>query len=315
METDIQENLIRRYLLGDLPEAEQLALEQSFFADDEMFEQLWAAENQLLDSYARNLLAPAQRDLFEKNYLASPVHRERLAFARTLVQAADSPPRPAAFDNRQAVVSRTGFSRWFGGRFMQWSVAVATLFIVVAGLWLLAERGRLRDQMNQLQEAKAEEEQRAAELENRIAEERKRQEELASELERLRRDQGKGEKPTPAPPDSSPQRSVVSLLLSPMILRSVGETAQLKITAATTEVRLQLKIQESSARNFRVSLRTVEGAQVWNASASRKGAAMLNVPVPAAKLSTRDYILTLSANDAANQPQEIGRYFFRVIKQ
>lgn len=315
METDTQENLIRRYLLGDLPEAEQLALEQGFFADDEKFEQIWAAENQLLDSYVRNALAPAERDLFEKNYLASPVHRERLAFARSLVQAVDRPPRPAASDSLQGLASRAGFSRWFGGHFLQWSAAAATLFLVVAGLWLLAERGRLRDQMHQLQQAKAAEQQRAAELENRIAEERKRQEELAYELGRLREEQNKGEKPTPPAPEVSPPRSVVSLLLSPMILRGIGETAQVKIPPATTEVRLQLKIQESSARNFRVSLRTIEGAQVWNASASRKGAAMLNVTVPAARLSTNDYILTLSANDAANQPQEVGRYFFRVIKQ
>jgi hypothetical protein len=315
METDTQENLIRRYLLGDLPEAEQLALEQEFFADDEKFEQVWGAENHLLDSYVRNALAPAERDLFEKNYLASPLHRERLAFARTLVQAVDSPPRAAAYDSRRAQSSPTGFSHWFGGRFMQWGMAVATLIMVIAGVWLLAERARLRDHMNQLQEAKAEEQQRAAELENRIAEERRRQQELAAELARLREQQGKSEKPGPAPPDSSPPHSVVSLLLSPMILRGAGETAQVKITSATTEVRLQLKIEEPSARNFRVSLQTVEGAQVWNASASRKGAALLNVALPAAKLSTNDYILTLSANDAANQPQEIGRYFFRVIKQ
>jgi hypothetical protein len=100
-----------------------------------------------------------------------------------------------------------------------------------------------------------------------------------------------------------------------MLLRSEGETAPLKITGETTEVRLQLKTQELEARNFRVSLRTVEGTQVWNGSASRKGGLTVSVLIPAGKLSTNDYILTLTASGSTEQPQESGRYFFRILKQ
>src|SRR5947207_2630721 len=38
--TDSQERLTYRYLLGDLPESEQLALEQEYFADNERQEQI-----------------------------------------------------------------------------------------------------------------------------------------------------------------------------------------------------------------------------------------------------------------------------------
>ncbi|HET8677807.1 MAG TPA: hypothetical protein VFO63_18550 [Blastocatellia bacterium] len=90
METDALEERIHRYLLGDLPEEEQSALEQVFLDDGEVFEQVWAAENDLVDRYVRGKLTPAEKHLFEENYLASPAHRERLAFAKKLVQAADS---------------------------------------------------------------------------------------------------------------------------------------------------------------------------------------------------------------------------------
>ncbi len=90
MKTDALEERIYRYLLGDLPEEEQSALEQEFLADGDTFEQVWAAENELIDRYVRGKLTPAEKDLFEENYLASPVHRERLAFAKKLVEAADS---------------------------------------------------------------------------------------------------------------------------------------------------------------------------------------------------------------------------------
>jgi hypothetical protein len=315
METDIQENIIRRYLLGDLPEAERLALEQKFFADDETFEQVWATENNLIDRYVRGRLTAVEKDLFEKNYLASPVHRQRLAFAQTLVQAVDSPVQKqvAPSKSQQPLSWWAAGSRWFRGNTMQLGMAAMVLLLIVGGIWLFTERARLRDQMNQLENAKVSEQQRTEELEKTINEERLRREELASELERLRQEQAK--QTTQTPPNQVIPHSVVSLLLSPMLLRSEGEAAPLKITGETKKVHLQLKIQEPEAGNFRVSLRTVEGTQIWNGIASRKGGTTVSVLIPAGKLSTNDYILTLTASGSTDQSQESGRYFFRILKQ
>jgi cell division protein FtsL len=315
MKTDIQEKIIRSYLLGDLPEAEQLALVQEFFADDEMFEQVWATENDLLDQYIRGKLTLVEKDLFEKNYLASDVHRQRLAFAQTLIFNADSPAQSQTIpaETQQSVSWWAAVSRLFRGNLVQWGMVAAMLLVIGGSIWLYTERARLRQQMNQLEEARVAEQQRAEELERKITEERKHSEELAAELERLRQEQAK--QATQTLPNQVIPRSVVSLLLSPMILRSEGETAPLKITGETTTVRLQLKIQEPAARNFRVSLRTVEGTQVWNGSAGKKGGTTVSVLIPASKLSTNDYILTLTASGSTDQPQESGRYFFRILKQ
>jgi hypothetical protein len=324
METDIQQKIICRYLLGDLPEAEQLALEQEFFTDEEKFEQVWAVENELVDRYVRGGLSAVEKNLFEKNYLASPAHRQRVAFAETLVQAADSrrERRTADDENRHSVSWWTAFSRPFRGNLVQWSGAVATLLLVAGGLWLFTQSARLREQMNQLEEAKTVEQQRIEELEKEIADARQQSDRLAAELERLRQEQAKSpDQPSIAgSPNPLERQSVVSLLLSPMIMRSGNDVQQLKISKATTEVLLQMRIQEPEARNFRVSLRTVEGAQVWSGSAGKPGApekkgSTLAIRIPASKFSTNDYILTLSANNGANQRQEISRYFFTVIKQ
>ena len=45
--TDNQEVRMRRYLLGELPEAEQLALETEFFADASLLEQMQDIETDL----------------------------------------------------------------------------------------------------------------------------------------------------------------------------------------------------------------------------------------------------------------------------
>ena len=46
--TETDESVIRRYLLGELPEQEQTAVEARYFLDDAFFEQLVAAEKELI---------------------------------------------------------------------------------------------------------------------------------------------------------------------------------------------------------------------------------------------------------------------------
>src|SRR5258708_24741749 len=80
------EILLRRYFLGDLPQEERVRLEDRYLADVEVFEELLAAENDLIDAYVRGELTEAERQQFEMEYLKSPERRERLDFARTLSQ-------------------------------------------------------------------------------------------------------------------------------------------------------------------------------------------------------------------------------------
>ena len=79
-----REQTIRHYLLGELPESQQVKLEQEYFGDAQMFEQVVQVENDLVDQYARGLLPPATRSRFEEYYLAHPQRRERARFAETL---------------------------------------------------------------------------------------------------------------------------------------------------------------------------------------------------------------------------------------
>ncbi len=89
MKIDQRENLIRRYLLGELAEADQTALEQELLIDRGKFDQVWAAENELVDSYMRGEMSSANRKRFEGHYLASPLHRERVAIAEAFLADID----------------------------------------------------------------------------------------------------------------------------------------------------------------------------------------------------------------------------------
>jgi hypothetical protein len=85
-----------RYLLGRLPEDEQEALERDALGDDERFEALLAAEDDLIDAYVAGRLSGEDARSFEVLFLAVPARRERVEFARSLrrlVHAAGAPRR------------------------------------------------------------------------------------------------------------------------------------------------------------------------------------------------------------------------------
>src|SRR5688572_30108959 len=90
MATDYNEAELRRYLLGDMTDETCAALEQDYFTRQEMFDRVWAAENDLIDSYLDGRLTPDDRSRFERGYLATPGHRDRVAIARELRAAASA---------------------------------------------------------------------------------------------------------------------------------------------------------------------------------------------------------------------------------
>jgi anti-sigma factor RsiW len=83
------EDLIKRYLLGELSAAEQTALEDEYFLDRAKYDQLRQAEDDLIDSYTRGALAPADRERFEEAYLTNPQRRRHVKFSRAFVRVID----------------------------------------------------------------------------------------------------------------------------------------------------------------------------------------------------------------------------------
>lgn len=81
---ELWEKKVNSYLLGKLTEEEAARFEAEVFDNDADYERFQAAQNDLLDAYARGALSPADRELFERHALASPFLRQRAAFAEAL---------------------------------------------------------------------------------------------------------------------------------------------------------------------------------------------------------------------------------------
>lgn len=74
-----------KYFLGNLHPEEERQLEELFFADDRLFDQLQTVKEKLIDDYLHERLNETERALFERNFLGSPPQRQQVEFARALM--------------------------------------------------------------------------------------------------------------------------------------------------------------------------------------------------------------------------------------
>jgi hypothetical protein len=266
-----------KYLLGNLPDAERLRIEEAFFARDEAFEAMLAAEDELFVDYARDALSPDQRTAFETRFLAMPEGRRKLAFATALMealarQATAAPP-----------ITAGGFISSWDRRWLQAALIAAVVVLAAATGWLARDVARSRSAAASANAALAQEQAQRAQLQHDLSAAR-----------------------------TAPAPLVVSLLLSPGLTRGSGETGRITLAAGADVVRLQLQAPKVAPGTYVARLRTAEGAVIWSARVSR-GAAddLVTADVPARLLSTQDYELDL--RDTAGAPA--ASYSLSVIRR
>lgn len=318
-QTTEQDERVIRYLLGDLPEAEQVAVEQEYFADPEKFEEVWAAENDLVDRYAQGRLSRGELELFERNYLRTPRRRERVAVAGKLLEAAQTLDRPAAeSDIATQIAEPSPFRQGWRRRLTEMlngpgtigvGLAVAATLLLAGFAWLSLERARLTLELERTNAQLTERQRREREIADQLEAEREQSGKLKSELDRLRE--------TLAQRPSQPRPSILSFLLAPASGPRSADSSQRQITISreTDLIQLQMKIEQGDSRKFQAAIRTVEGTQAWNQRSLKPRSGVLSVNVPADKLPLGDYILTLSAITHTGETEDINRYYFRVIRK
>jgi hypothetical protein len=120
---------LRQYLLGQVAGDQQEIIEKHLLTDDEFFEELEIAEDELIDDYLSNELSPDRRQRFEQFFLMAPERQDQLKFARALV--------------RQAPLSSPIEPTWLAGFRLAWNSqirlfrsALAGAAIIVVGAFL-----------------------------------------------------------------------------------------------------------------------------------------------------------------------------------
>lgn len=85
-----EQDTIRQYLLGQLPQEDSARLEERLLSDSDFFEELLIAEEELIDEYLGGDLSQAERPGFETHFLVAPERQGKLRFGRALHQYMDA---------------------------------------------------------------------------------------------------------------------------------------------------------------------------------------------------------------------------------
>ncbi len=320
-EMNSSESIIRRYLFGELSEDEQAALEERYFTDQQVFDQVVEAENKLVDDYARGRLTPQSHQKFEQYYLTHPSRKERSKLAQALVTkldhaeedhwAADFPVKTVPWWRRvlQPVPATN--------RALAFSVSLALLLLMLGAVWLLLQTRRLREDLVQNQSARGAQEQRERDMQQQLADERNRTKDLSDELARLRSQVRESPPEGPANPAT---RTIATLLLTALGTRraEMRPAPTLTIPTGTEQVRIQLSVRGSDYPKYNAVLQAIGGEAVFSRDGLKpkitKSGATFVLMAPARDFATGDYILTLRGVGVDGEVDDVSKSIFRVKK-
>jgi CHAT domain-containing protein/TolA-binding protein len=134
-EEDKEEKEIRDYLLGALGDEGQERVEKRLLGEDDFFERVLVAEDELVDDYLEGSLPAGEREQFEKHFLIAPERRQKLRFAAALRRHVEANTAPAPRHS----VARSRPSLWqrlFSMPAMRLAAA-AVVILAGVGVWWL----------------------------------------------------------------------------------------------------------------------------------------------------------------------------------
>ena len=292
------DQLLRRYLTGSLPDEQAERFDDLSVADDEFAARLREAENDLIDAYVNGDLSGDTLDRFEAHYLASPAGRERVRFAESL-----------AVYQKAAPGGRAAPFRW-----ARWSLAAAALVLLGVAGYLLAENARLRNQIDDARQVRARLEDRERQLQTQLTDERSASAETVKELARVRESLAQPE--LRAPKEGSVGLGVLSFTLR-SATRGPSSVQTVTIPTEATTVKLQLPLEPDDFQRYDVALQeTATNQTLWRGGGlqaiSIGGVKALSVTVPARLLQPKFYTIELTGIPAGGDPQDLSSYPFRV---
>jgi hypothetical protein len=319
----VDEQVMRRYLLGELPEEEKQAFEDIYFADRDVFERLQALEEELIHDYVRDDLPAPVRAQFEKHFLISSERRKRVALAEEYMQAIDK-------ELARKVAIEPVTSRWqplreflhFSNPTFRYALAGAAVVLLIAhGTRLTLESGRLHNALRQYETERVTLQQREQSLQQQLNQQQSQSANLTQQLEQernLRRQFERELNTLKRPPAPIPSFA----LTPPDAARGVGETpTRLVIQPKADSIRFQLNFKSGKDYDFlRVTLEAAHSRELWRQDIDQhahyaQGRKAVVMMLPAIIFSPGDYKITLAGADEAGEFEAIEFYKFSVEKK
>lgn len=280
MKTTSEDKRLIDYLLGNLPEPDQIHLEEEYLANPDAQERLLVIEDELVDAYLQGQLSARERKQLEAGFLASLRGRRKLDLARSLMKVA-SEQKPAPKPK-----SLPAFS-------IRWALAAASVILVVALIWSVKEKAWQH---------------RGAERAESPQNQANKQAPIAQPTQT--------HLPSESPSEHSQFPVVASIILKP-IGRNAEQSPRIRISHDALQVRIQLDLEADNHKSYKVSLLGAGDDVRWSSrglkSQTTASGRAIVLTLPVKFFENGEHTFLLSPDEDIAGP--IAEYVFVVLKK
>lgn len=296
-----QDKTLRKYLLGELSEKEQEALELWLMSEEEAYDLLSAAEDDLIDESIAGKLDRHELERFNNHFLTAPERKRKLSFSQGLQEfVAEHGPGP-----REEAPARPTFWDFFR-RQPSFAYSLVAFFILFmgSGIWGGLQYQGLQEQIN------AKETQFAVEreaLKRKLEESQALTDRMQSDFRAL--EQAVKSSPVPEVP--------LALSLMPGLTRTAADLRTLNLKSKAQVAELSLTLIDDNYDSYGAVLVDGDGIEIYArdrlpATTGENKAVVLLVPTE--RLTAGNYIVRLSGRSGTNPPESINSYPFRATR-
>lgn len=317
MSQQSQPEVVKRYVLGVLPEEERERFEQRYFSDNSLFEEVELVEDDLIDRYVRGELTKDDNRLFEQALSSSPRLNERVEFAKVLSSKTTPQPAPEV-----EPVSEPGFwQRLFSPEQQSFRLAFgfAVLLLLIGSVAVVIAWVNLRQQSAGLAARDAELKQRSEATSREIAEKQAAVEQRAGDLQKQAEDLEAQRQSIQQQLETAdrPLNLIAYLSLQPGTTRSPEDrSSELTLNKNYSTLNLKLPLIDSDYARYRVVVLTPEQKVVSNPrtlKAKRTASGnFLYLSLPLKGMSPGDYLVSVEGIDDAGKSQPVDKYPFHL---
>jgi anti-sigma factor RsiW len=285
MPTEPEDVQIVAYLLGELSEDDRTRLEERFLQDADYRELIRAVEDDLIDDYVHDELAPHQRALFEKYFTSVPHRRQKVELAKAL-------SRHLSGRQVRVVVPRSSNPA------LKFALAAGIVLFLAFGAWFMTRTVGPRTDPERSQ----------------VEQPQPQGPTPAPPAERPRENQ------PIQPPATSPTPLVTATFVLPpgLTRESRQQSRAFALPSGTQLVQFRLPLEKGDEYPaFRADLRTASGDPIWQSGVvppeSTPAGQSVVLQLPADLLRSEKYELRLTAIDK-EVAEDLGYYYFSVVK-
>ncbi|HQU85336.1 MAG TPA: hypothetical protein PKY59_19505 [Pyrinomonadaceae bacterium] len=302
------EAVYRRFLLGEMTENEREKFEAEFLADENIFDEISVAEDELVEAYVRGTLDFETKRKIETNYLKSPKNIEKLEFTRSML--ANLKTSNETFEKKENSSFLKSLVAFLTDPKLAFGAAFAILLIIFASWFLLKKPSKNEIVKNATPTPTVKTETNFNSQTNQnssieIPVNNVNKENINSNTET---------KPTPKPTETPKEKIVPNPILALFAgtVRGEGKTNSVMIPKDAKGLNLQMKLESQDYKNYRAEIVDQNGNSIFKSGKIAARNARLNTFISSEKLKKGDYLVKVYGLNAENEEESAADFQFRV---